>query len=62
MWKDELKKVTIIPVVIGALGIVSKKFKNYIAALDFEPGIQPSQKACLIGTARMVRKILDIRD
>ena len=51
----------IIPVVIGALGIVSKKFKNYIAALDFEPGIQPLQKACLIGTARIVRKVLDIR-
>ena len=58
MWK----KVAIIPVVIGALGVVSKRFNSYIAALDFDPGVQPLQKACLIGTARIVRKVLDIRE
>ena len=62
MWKDEVKKVVILPVVIRVLGVVSKNFKNYIAALDFEPGIQPLQKACLLGTAKIVRKVLDIRD
>ena len=62
MWKDEVKNVAIIPVVIGALGVVSKRFKSYIAALDFDPGVQPLQKACLIGTARIVRKVLDIRE
>ena len=62
MRKDEVKRVAIIPVVIGALGVVSKNFKNYIAALDFEPGVQPLQKTCIIGTARIVRKVLDIRD
>ena len=35
MWKDEVKKVAIIPYVIGALGVVSKRFKSYIAALGF---------------------------
>ena len=42
MLKDEVKKVALIPVV----GVVSKRF--YIAALDFDPGVQPLQKACLI--------------
>ena len=62
MWKDEVKKIAIIPVVIDVLGVVSKRFKNYIAALEFDPGVQPLQKACLIGTARIVRKVLDIRE
>ena len=61
-WKDEIKKVAIIPVVIRAFGVVSKNCKNYISALDFERGIQPLQKGCLIDTARIVRKVLDIRD
>lgn len=37
-------------------------FKNYIAAFDFEPEILPLQKTCIIGMARIVRKILDIID
>ena len=49
MWKDEVKTVAIISIVLGALGVVSKRFKSYIAALDFDPGVQPLQKACLIG-------------
>ena len=51
-----------IPFVIGAFGVVSKRFKSYIASLDFDPGVQPLQKACLIGTARILRKVLDIRE
>ena len=62
IWKDEVKKVAIIPVVIGALGVVSKRFKSYIAALDFDPGVQPLQKACRKCTARIVRKVLDTRE
>ena len=62
MWKDEVKKVAMIPVVIGALGVVSKRFKNYIAALEVDPEVQPLQKACLIGTASIVGKVLDIRE
>ena len=62
MGKDEVKRVLIIPMFIGAFGVVSKNFKNYTATLDFEPGIQQLQKACIIGTFRIVRKVLDIRD
>ena len=54
MWKDEVLKVATTPVVIGALGVVSKRFKSYIAALDFDPGVQLLEKAWLIGTARIV--------
>lgn len=31
-----IKKVIIVPVVIGALGVVSKNFKKYVKKLDIE--------------------------
>ena len=48
-----MKTVIIIPVVIGALGIVTKNLENYLSKIDFAPGIEPLQKTCLLGTARV---------
>ena len=58
-WRNEVKTVIIIPVVIGALGIVTKNLENYLSKIDFAPGIEPLQKTCLLGTARVLRKVLD---
>ena len=60
--KDEVEKVAIIPIVIGTLGVVSKRFKHCIVALELDPEVQPVQKVCLFGTARIVRKVLNIRE
>ena len=54
-----MKTVIIIPVVIGPLGIVTKNLENYLSKIDFAPGIEPLQKTCLLGTARVLRKVLD---
>ena len=58
-WRNEVKTVIIIPVVIGAFGIVTKNLENYLSKIDFAPGIEPLQKTCLLGTARVLRKVLD---
>eukprot|EP00795_Rhopilema_esculentum_P013890 gene13890-biopygen3805 len=58
-WNREITKVYIIPIVIGALGIVTKNDAKYLENIDFKPGLDPLQKACLLGTARIMRKVLD---
>lgn len=59
VWNTEVTKVYIIPIVIGALGIVTKNVEKYLEKIDFKPGLDPLQKACLLGTARIIRKVLD---
>ena len=52
-------KVYIMPIVIGALGAVPKNVSKYLEKIDFKPGLEPLQKAHLLGTARIVRKVFD---
>ena len=59
VWNTEVTKVYIIPIVIGALGIVTKNVAKYLEKINFKPGLDPLQKACLLGTARIIRKVLD---
>ena len=62
--KDELarlwglKKIKVIPVVIGALGVVSKKFEKYMTECDSNIRLEVMQKTTLLGTARILRKVL----
>ena len=56
MWKVE-----VIPVLIGALGTVAKHFEKRVEKLDLELTIEALQKPCVIGTARVIRKILDMK-
>ena len=56
LWK--LKRVKVIPVVIGALGVVSKKFKGFIAECHENIRMEVMQKTALLGTARILRKVL----
>ena len=42
-WRNEVKTVIIIPVVIGSLGIMTKNLENYLSKIDFAPGIEPLQ-------------------
>ena len=52
MWK--MKDVEVIPVVIGALGTVTKQFEKWIQKLDLEITFEMLQKPCLLGTARII--------
>ena len=57
MWRMK----EIIPVVIGALGTVTKQFEKWIQKLDLEITVEMLQKPCLLGTARIIRKVLDMK-
>ena len=56
-----MRKVEVIPVVIGALGTVTKHFEKWIEKLDLDLTIEALQKPRLLGTARIIRKVLDIK-
>ena len=57
MWG--IKKVTVIPVIIGALGAVSKEFDKWIEKIGINLRIGHVQKTALLGTARILRKVLE---
>ena len=57
MWN--MKKVTVIPMVIGALGTVSKRIQSWIKKIGVEVRTEQLQKTALLGTARILRKVLD---
>ena len=55
-----LRKVKVIPVVVGALGAVSPKFSDYLTSLDCKLHPSNIQKTVLLGSARILRMVLDI--
>ena len=55
-----MRKVGVIPVVIGALGTVTKHFEKWIEKLDLDLTSEALHKLCLLGTTRIIRKVLDI--
>ena len=59
MWR--IKDVEVIPVVIGTLGTGTKQFEKWIQKLDLKITVELLQKPCLLGTARIIRKVLDMK-
>ena len=59
MWR--MKDDEVIPVVIGALGTMTKQFEKWIQKLDLEIRAEMLQKPCLLGTARIIRKVLNMK-
>ena len=57
MWN--VKEVTIVPLIIGALGTIGKNFERWLKKIEIECSIELLQKACLLGTAKIIRKVLD---
>ena len=57
MWNN--RSINIIPVVVGALGSTSKKLKKCIEELGVVISTVLLQKTALLGTARILRKVLD---
>ena len=58
MWN--MKKVTVIPVVIGALGCISYCFEGYMEKIGIDVKLQVIQKTALLGTARILRQTLSM--
>ena len=58
LWK--LKMVGVVPVVIGALGSVTKESDGWIEKLGITIIVGEMQKAALLGTARILRKVLEM--
>ena len=57
MWKMKTK---VIPVVVGALGAISKDFKSYIENIPGKINSSEVQKSTLLGTAHILRKKLSM--
>ena len=57
-WK--FKHVELVPVVTGALGSVTKFFDRWIRKLEIAYNIGVMQKTALLGTARILRKVLEL--
>ena len=57
LWNS--KEVVLVPIVIGALGTFSKRFHLYLKKAGLDGSILPLQKACLLGTARIIRTVMD---
>ena len=57
IWKCQ--EIIIVPVIIGDLGTADKQFDNWMKKLDISTNFKTLQKACLLGTARILRKVLD---
>ena len=61
IWNNEVTKVYIAPVLIGALVMVSQNITRYLEIIGFD-GLEKLQSACLLGTAEILTKLLDYND
>ena len=54
-------KVKIIPLVVGSLGAILKQFGNRLKQIGITAGKTQVQKTVLLGAARILRKVLEIK-
>ena len=57
LWNVRMK---IIPLVVGSLGAIPKQFDKRLKDIGISVGIGQVQKTVLLGTARILRKVLEI--
>ena len=50
----------IIPLIVGSLGAIPKQFGNRLKQIGIAVGTAQVQKTVLFGTARILRKVLEI--
>ena len=58
LW--QLKNVKVVPVVIGALGSVTKELDNWMEKLELPSNVGAIQKTALLGKARILRRVLEL--
>ena len=54
------KKVSVIPLVIGALGTAPKSLRNRLHQIGIQTKIETMQTTVLLNTARIIRKVLEL--
>jgi hypothetical protein len=55
MWD---MKCFVIPVIIGATGIVSKSLQKYLETIPGQHSIDSLQKTVILGTSHIIREVL----
>ena len=55
----KMKKVEVIPVVVGALGTITNRTQLWLKKIGVEVREELMQKSALLGTARILSKVLD---
>ena len=58
VWR--MRKVIVVPVVIGALGAVLVNFKEYMRQIGVNVRLEVIQKTTLLGSAKILRKVLSL--
>ena len=58
VWR--MRKVIVVPVVIGALGAVSVNFKEYMKRIGVNVWLEVIQKTALLWTAKILSKVLSL--
>ena len=53
-----MRKVTVIPVVVGALGAISNRFEKFVMEVGIHIRVEHVQKTALLGSARILRLVL----
>ena len=57
IWK--LSRVSVVPIIIGALGTISNDIEKWLAEIGVTYRLESLRRACLLGTATILRKVLD---
>jgi len=55
MWNVKTK---VIPVIIGAIGTISKSFRKYVSNIPGKHEVKELQKTAILGTAHIIWKVL----
>jgi hypothetical protein len=55
MWNV---KTRVIPVIIGAIGTISKSFIKYVSSIPGNHEVRELQKTAILGTTHILRKVL----
>jgi len=55
MWNVKTK---VIPVIIGAVGTISKSFRKYVSNIPGNHEVKELQKTAILGTSHVLRKVL----
>ena len=55
----DMSQVVVVPIFVGALGVASKKLNDWLKKVGVKSSIELLQKAALLGTARIIRQVLE---
>ena len=56
---QDLKRVSVVLIIIGALGTVLNGIEKWLAEIGVTCRLESLRRACLLGTARILRKVLE---